>query len=179
MTLVFTSWHMKFPSDMNIILIGMPGSGKSTVGVILAKSLGVDFIDTDLLIQHREKRLLQDIIDKDGIEYFLDRECDAVLNTSCDNAVIATGGSVIFREEAMLHLKKNGTVIFLDVSVKELERRLSNIKTRGVAAEKGETVEDIYNKRFSLYKKFADISIDADSLSCEQTVNIICEKLKK
>lgn len=170
---------MKFPSDMNIILIGMPGSGKSTVGVILAKSLGVDFIDTDLLIQHREHRLLQDIIDKDGIDFFLDRECDAVLSVDCDNAVIATGGSVILREEAMAHLKKNGTVIFLDVPVSELESRLSNIKTRGVAAEKGETVKDIYNKRISLYKKFADITVDASALSREETVNIICEYLKK
>lgn len=170
---------MKFPSDMNIILIGMPGSGKSTVGVILAKSLGVDFIDTDLLIQHREHRLLQDIIDKDGIDFFLDRECDAVLSVDCDHAVIATGGSVILREEAMAHLKKNGTVIFLDVPVSELESRLSNIKTRGVAAEKGETVKDIYNKRISLYKKFADITVDASALSREETVNIICEYLKK
>lgn len=164
---------------MNIILIGMPGSGKSTVGVILAKSLGIDFVDTDLLIQRRENRLLQNIIDTDGIDFFLDRERDAVLSVNENNAVIATGGSVILREEAMTHLKGLGTVIFLDVSVNELERRLSNIKTRGVAAEKGESVKDIYNKRFSLYKKFADLTVNADSLSCEQTANIICEYLNK
>lgn len=164
---------------MNIILIGMPGSGKSTVGVILAKSLGVDFIDTDLLIQRREKRLLQDIIDKDGIDFFLDRERDAILSVKEENAVIATGGSVILREEAMTHLKGLGTVIFLDVSVNELQKRLSNIKTRGVAAEKGESVNDIYNKRFSLYKKYADFTVDADALSCEQTVNTICKSINK
>lgn len=164
---------------MSIILIGMPGSGKSTVGVILAKSLGIDFVDTDLLIQRREKRLLQDIIDKDGIDFFLDSERDTVLDVDEKNAVIATGGSVILREDAMNHLKKLGKVIFLDVSVNELERRLSNIKTRGVAAEKGESVKDIYDKRFSLYKKFADITVNADSLSCEQIVNIICERLNK
>lgn len=164
---------------MNIVLIGMPGSGKSTVGVILAKSLGVDFIDTDLLIQRRENRLLQDIIDKDGIEYFLDRECEAVLSFNGDNAVVATGGSVIFRDEAMNHLKENSKVIYLDVPVDELKHRLSNIKTRGVAAKKGETVEDIYRERNELYKKYADITIDANSLSCEQTVDIICEKLNK
>lgn len=164
---------------MSIILIGMPGSGKSTVGVILAKSLGIDFVDTDLLIQRREKRLLQDIIDKDGIDFFLDSERDTVLDVNEKNAVIATGGSVILREDAMNHLKKLGKVIFLDVSVNELERRLSNIKTRGVAAEKGESVKDIYDKRFLLYKKFADITVNADSLSCEQTVNIICERLNK
>lgn len=164
---------------MNIVLIGMPGSGKSTVGVILAKSLGVDFIDTDLLIQRRENRLLQDIIDKDGIEYFLDRECEAVLSFNGDNAVVATGGSVIFRDEAMNHLKENSKVIYLDVPVDELKHRLSNIKTRGVAAKKGETVEDIYHERNELYKKYADITIDANSLSCEQTVDIICEKLNK
>lgn len=164
---------------MSIILIGMPGSGKSTVGVILAKSLGIDFVDTDLLIQRRENRLLQNIIDKDGIDFFLDIERDTVLDVNEKNAVIATGGSVILREDAMNHLKKFGKVIFLDVSVNELERRLSNIKTRGVAAEKGESVKDIYDKRFSLYKKFADITVNADSLSCEQTVNIICERLNK
>lgn len=164
---------------MSIILIGMPGSGKSTVGVILAKSLGIDFVDTDLLIQRRENRLLQNIIDKDGIDFFLDIERDTVLDVNEKNAVIATGGSVILREEAVTHLKKLGKVIFLDVSVNELERRLSNIKTRGVAAEKGESVKDIYDKRFSLYKKFADITVNADSLSCEQTVNIICERLNK
>lgn len=164
---------------MSIILIGMPGSGKSTVGVILAKNLGIDFVDTDLLIQRRENRLLQDIIDKDGIDFFLDSERDTVLDVNEKNAVIATGGSVILREDAMNHLKKLGTVIFLDVSVNELERRLSNIKTRGVAAEKGESVKDIYDKRFSLYKKFSDITVNADSLSCEQTVNIICERLNK
>lgn len=164
---------------MNIVLIGMPGSGKSTVGVILAKSLGVDFVDTDLIIQRRENRLLQDIIDKDGIEYFLDRECEAVLSFNGDNAVVATGGSVIFRDEAMNHLKENSKVIYLDVPVDELKHRLSNIKTRGVAAKKGETVEDIYRERNELYKKYADITIDANSLSCEQTVDIICEKLNK
>lgn len=162
---------------MNIVLIGMPGSGKSTVGVILAKSLGVDFIDTDLLIQRREKRLLQDIIDNDGIDVFLDIECKTILEHNSDNAVVATGGSVIFRDEAMKHLKSNGKVIFLDVPVNELKNRLSNIKTRGVAAKKGETVEEIYKERFELYKKYADIYIDANSLTCEQTVNLICEKL--
>lgn len=162
---------------MNIILIGMPGSGKSTVGVILAKTLGMDFVDTDLLIQRREKRLLQDIIDKDGIEYFLDRERDAVLSAEFNGAVIATGGSVILRDEAMAHLKKSGTVIFLDVPAEELEKRLSNIKTRGVAAEKSETVKDIYNKRIALYKKYADITVNADSLSREQTVDAVCEYL--
>lgn len=163
---------------MNIVLIGMPGSGKSTVGVILAKSLGVDFIDTDLLIQSREKRLLQEIIDDDGIDCFLDKECDAVLSIDAENAVIATGGSVIFREGAMNHLKKNGKIIYLDVPVSELKRRLSNIKTRGVAARKGESVEDIFRERNSLYEKYADIYIDATFLSCEQTVDIICKKLK-
>lgn len=168
---------MKSLSDMNIILIGMPGSGKSTVGVILAKTLGMDFIDTDLLIQRREKRFLQDIIDNDGINYFLDTERDAVMSTDYNGAVVATGGSVIFRDETMEYLKKNGIVIFLDVSVDELEKRLSNIKTRGVAAEKGETVKDIYDKRICIYKKYADIIVNADSLSREQTVDAICEYL--
>ena len=105
----------------NIVLIGMPGCGKSTVGVILAKTLGIGFVDTDLIIQQNEKRLLQEIIDNDGIEKFLDCEAKAVLSFEGDNFVVATGGSVIFREEAINHLKKNGKIIYLNVTLEEIE----------------------------------------------------------
>lgn len=169
---------MKYPYDnKNIILIGMPASGKSTVGVLLAKTIGASFVDTDLVLQSRENRLLQDIIDNDGIEVFLDKECSAVLSIEAKRSVIATGGSVIYREKAMEHLRSLGVIIYLNVSVPELEKRLNNIKTRGVAAEKGKSIDSIFRERASLYEKYANITIDSESFSSEETVNLICEKI--
>ena len=144
----------------NIVLIGMPGCGKSTVGVILAKTLGIGFVDTDLIIQQREKRLLQEIIDSDGIEKFLDCEADAVKSMNCENTVVATGGSVVFREDCMKHLKENGKIFFLNVSLPEIKSRLDNINTRGVAADKSQTIDDIFNQRYPLYEKYADYILD-------------------
>ena len=162
----------------NIILIGMPGCGKSTVGVILAKTLGIGFVDTDLIIQQRENRLLQEIINNDGIEAFLDCEAEAVKSVSCDNTVIATGGSVIFRDDAMTHLKKTGKVFYLNVPVAEIKNRLNNIKTRGIAATAGESIDDIFNERSPLYEKYADFVIDLTDCCAEQTVEKICEIIK-
>ncbi len=162
----------------NIVLIGMPAAGKSTVGVILAKTLGVGFVDTDLLIQQREKRLLQEIIDTDGIDFFLDAECAAVLAMDCQNAVIATGGSVVFRDAAMQKLKKNGTVVFLDVSLQTVKQRLYNIKTRGVAADKAQSIDEIYFERLPYYQKYADMTLHADGCSSEEAVSNIIAILK-
>lgn len=159
----------------NIILIGMPGCGKSTVGVILAKTLGVGFVDTDLVIQQHENRLLQNIIDVDGIDYFLDCEAQAVKTVDCDNSVIATGGSVVYREDAIEHLKKNGKIVYLDVPLDEIKRRLNNISTRGIAAKKNDSIDDIYNERVALYNKYADIIIKTDGESVEKTVEKICK----
>lgn len=159
----------------NIVLVGMPGCGKSTVGVILAKTLGIGFVDTDLIIQQREKRLLQDIINTDGIEHFLDCEAQAVKSFDCDNCVIATGGSVVYREDAVDHLKKNGKIVFLDVPLDEIKRRLNNISTRGIAAQKNDTIEDIYKERIALYNKYADIKLSLDNVTVEQTVEKICK----
>ncbi len=159
----------------NIILIGMPGCGKSTVGVILAKTLGIGFVDTDLIIQQRENRLLQNIIDTDGIDYFLDCEAEAVKSLDCNNCVVATGGSVVYREDAILHLKKNGKIIFLDVPLDEIKRRLNNISTRGIAAKKNKSIEDIYNERIALYNKYADVIIKTDGESVEKTVEKVCK----
>lgn len=159
----------------NIILIGMPGCGKSTVGVILAKTLGIGFVDTDLIIQQRENRLLQNIIDTDGIDFFLNCEAEAVKSLVCDNSVVATGGSVVYREDAVQHLKSNGKIIFLDVPLDEIERRLNNINTRGIAAKKNKSIEDIYNERIALYNKYADIIIKTDGESVEKTVEKICK----
>ncbi len=162
----------------NIVLIGMPGCGKSTVGVILAKTLGIGFVDTDLIIQQREKRLLQDIIDTDGIDRFLDIECEAVKTLDCDNCVVATGGSVVFREEAITHLKNNGKIFFLNVSLSEIKNRLDNISTRGVAAEKNQTIDDIFHERYPLYIKYADYVIELNNSNVEETVEKITKLLK-
>lgn len=157
----------------NIILIGMPGAGKSTIGVVLAKIMRKDFCDTDLLIQKSTGRALQDIIDKDGVEAFLDIEKDIVMNMSEQNCVIATGGSVVLREDAVNHLKKLGTVIYLRASFDALEKRIHNMDTRGIAFKGGQTLFDIYKDRTPIYEKYADIVVDCDNLDC----NSVCEKI--
>ena len=163
----------------NIVLIGMPACGKSTVGVILAKTLGIDFVDTDLIIQKREGMLLQQIIDSRGIDEFLECERRAVMSLECDNCVVATGGSVIFKEDAIAHLKENGKIFYLNVPLDEIKMRLSNIKTRGVAAAHGESIEDIYNCRKPLYERLCDVNLDLTGCSAEDTVSKICEILGK
>lgn len=160
----------------NIILTGMPGCGKSTVGVILAKTLGMDFIDTDLIIQLRQKEKLQDLVDKYGTERFKQFEEQALLSvTAKENTVIATGGSAVFCEKGMEHLKKNGICVYLEVPCVELVARLKNIKTRGIAAKKGMTVEDIFNERSPFYDKYADIRISCDKQSIEEITGKIIE----
>lgn len=163
----------------NIVLIGMPGCGKSTIGVILAKTIGIGFIDTDLIIQQRENRLLQDIIDSDGIEFFLDCEVKAVKTVDCNNTVIATGGSVVYREDAINHLKKNGKIFYLDVPLFEIKKRLNNISTRGIAADKNDSIEDIFAERESLYKKYADEIIDLADCDIEEAIEKICKKIEE
>ncbi len=163
----------------NIVLIGMPASGKSTIGVVLAKTLGIGFVDTDLIIQQREKRLLQDIINKYGLEKFLDCERDAILSQDYKNSVVSTGGSAVFRDEAMKHLKKDGIVIFIDVDLQTLEKRLKNIKTRGVAAAAEQSVEDIYNERIALYRKYADLTLKVESENVEQSVEKLINIIKQ
>ncbi|MCT4545023.1 MAG: shikimate kinase [Vallitalea sp.] len=161
----------------NIILIGMPGAGKSTVGVVLAKTLGLTFIDSDLVIQNRENRLLQEIIDDVGMEKFLDVEKEAVLSIHETKAVIATGGSVIFRQEAMEYLKENGKIVYLNVSYEEIERRINNITTRGIAKRKGHTLRDVYEERIKLYEKYADISINCDNRTLEEIICCLIENI--
>ncbi len=163
----------------NIVLIGMPASGKSTVGVVLAKTLGMGFVDTDLVIQQREGRLLQDIIDSDGLTAFLSAEESAILSLDCKNSVIATGGSAVFGEKAMQKLHENGTVVFLDVPLEALIKRLDNIKTRGIAAKKGQSVELILEERLPLYKKYADFAVSVQNENVETTVEKIINSLVK
>ena len=144
----------------NVTLIGMPGSGKSTVGVLLAKALGYDFLDTDLVIQRREGALLQDILDRLGCGYFLEAEAEAVCSVSCTRCVIAPGGSVVCRARAMEHLKALGPVIYLRVPLDELERRIHNLDSRGIAMEPGETLADVMAYRAPLYERWADAVVD-------------------
>lgn len=148
---------------MNIILIGMPGAGKSTIGVILAKALGMDFLDTDLCICKRTGKTLQQILDSDGLDAFLQIEEDVVCGLFPENTVIATGGSVPMRDRAMEHLRGLGTVIYLQVALSELARRLSNIKTRGIAFGPGENLQVLYEKRTPVYESWADRTVSADT----------------
>ena len=144
----------------NIILIGMPGCGKSTIGVVLAKSLGYRFIDSDLLIQEHEQRLLHEIITQDGLEAF--NQIENLVNASIEtsSSVIATGGSVIYGQEAMKHLKKIGTVIYLQLPENLLSERLGDLNQRGVSIKAGQTLHSLYEERIPLYEKYADITID-------------------
>ncbi len=162
---------------MNIVLIGMPGCGKSTVGVLLAKSLLSDFIDTDLVIQNIYKKALCDIISTEGIEVFKQKENAVLSSLSCDNCVIATGGSAVYGETAMAHLKENGKIVYLKLSPAEIEGRIQNIKTRGIAMKEGTTIAELYAERAPLYEQYADITIDCEGLTAEECVNAIAEKI--
>ena len=162
----------------NIILIGMPGAGKSTVGVLLAKTLGYAFLDTDLVIQEREGRLLQDLVDELGVEAFLDREAAAICSVDCDRTVIATGGSVVCRDRAMEHLRTLGRIVYLQLPLEELERRLHNISTRGIAMAPGETLAHIYDYRAPLYRKYADLTVAVGRQTLEETVEQVLRALK-
>ncbi len=163
----------------NIVLVGMPGCGKSTVGVILAKTLGMSFTDTDLLICAKEENTLQNIIEEKGLSYFEAVENEVGESLKVKNTVVATGGSMIMYERAMAHLKEIATVVYIDVSLDELKRRLINIKTRGITFGKGETLDDIFNIRTPLYQKYADIMVNADDFTIEETVTKLTEMLKK
>lgn len=159
----------------NIVLIGMPAVGKSTVGVLIAKTLGFAFVDTDLIIQQNTGRLLQQIIDSDGLDAFCIDEERAICSVTAEsNAVIATGGSAVYSREAMLFLKKHGLVYYLSLPTEELTKRLSNITTRGIAKRPEETIEDVFRRRAELYGEYADITIDCTGKSLEDTVAEIC-----
>ena len=159
----------------NIVLIGMPGAGKSTVGVVLAKAAGLEFVDTDLIIQRQTGRKLQEIINNDGIDAFLNTEGEIISGLKCKNCVIATGGSAVFSDNAMKNLSRDGIIVFLDVPLTEIKRRVDNITTRGIAMKPGETLETVYNERLPLYKKYADITVSCKNT--EQTVEEIMNKL--
>lgn len=161
----------------NIVLIGMPGVGKSTVGVILAKELGYQFIDADLLIQKQEKRLLREIIAQEGVDGFIQIENQVNASIETNRTVIATGGSVVYGREAMEHLKKISTVVYLKLSYQALKKRLGNLKNRGVVLREGQTLRDLYEERVVLYEKYADIVIDEENKGIEETLQYILKEL--
>ncbi len=157
----------------NIVLIGMPGAGKSTAGVLLAKSLGWKFIDTDILIQEETGRLLQEIIDQDGSCAFMDIEEQTILSLRPYRAVIATGGSVVYRRKAMEHLRNNGTIVYLFITFNEMEKRLSNITNRGIVLTTGQGLREMYDERIPLYQTYADRTIDVSGKTIEEVVSRI------
>ena len=162
----------------NIILTGMPGAGKSTTGVILAKTLRMNFVDTDLVVQERAGRRLQEIIDAEGTAGFLAAEEEAVLSLRVKNAVIATGGSVVLSGKAMAHLKEDGVVVYLEISFPEMERRLRNITARGIVLPEGRGLRDMYDERVPLYRTYADITVRSTGWDFEAVVGKIIRGLR-
>lgn len=154
----------------NIVLIGMPGAGKSTLGVLLAKALGMTFVDTDLIIQEQQGCLLQELIERDGVAEFLSIEEEVILQLEVENCVIATGGSVIYSNGSITHLKKNGILVYLKLRYDEIEHRINNISSRGIAIEKGRKLIDLFNERIILYEKYADIIVDCSDSTIEDVV---------
>ena len=163
----------------SIILIGMPAVGKSTVGVVVAKRLGYEFIDTDLLIQKQENRLLKEIIEDEGIDGFLKIENQVNCDVQAERAVISPGGSVVYCQEAMEHYKKIGVVVYLRASFETINNRIRNAQNRGVVLKEGQTLEMLYEERVKLFEKYADITIDEDGKELGETIELVLQSLCK
>lgn len=161
----------------NIVLIGMPGAGKSTVGVVLAKAMGYRFMDSDLLIQEEEGKLLCEIIQEKGVDGFIQIENRVNSQIITNQTVIATGGSVVYGREAMEHFKEIGTVVYLKLPYHVLDERLGDLKNRGVVMKDNQTLKDLYEERVSLYEKYADITINTADFSIRHTVDAIIGKI--
>lgn len=162
----------------NIVLIGMPGAGKSTVGVVLAKKLGFSFLDSDLVIQSIEGKLLHEIIEEQGVEKFWTVEEEANISIDVRRTVIATGGSVIYGSRAMDHLREIGVIVYLKLPCEEIAHRLGDLNERGVTLRKGQDLEMLYEERIPLYEKYADVIIECEHLSIREIVEKISQKLK-
>jgi shikimate kinase len=170
--------HRLSDKTANIILIGMPGAGKSTVGVLLAKVLGMAFVDTDLLIQQQTGLLLQEIIDRDGIDRFIALEEAVLLGLGVQNSVIATGGSAVYSDRAMRALKRGGLVIYLSVTCAEITNRLRNSANRGIAIRAGDNLRDVCAEREPLYVQYSDIIFDNTGRDIEQGVQAAVEAVR-
>lgn len=163
----------------NLIFIGMPAVGKSTVGIVVAKRLGMGFIDTDLLIQDQEKKLLREIIEEVGQDGFLKIENQVNASVEAENSVISPGGSVIYCREAMEHYKKIGTIVYLKVSYQTIKRRIRNPKKRGVVLREGQTLRDLYYERVPYFEKYADITVCEDGCRIEETIKNVMKAVRK
>jgi shikimate kinase len=161
----------------NIVLIGMPGAGKSTAGIVLAKLISRNFLDTDVLIQARQGRSLQSIVDTEGHLALRDIEEQVLLSLHCCDHVIATGGSAVYSKAAMRHLATDGTIVFLDADIQVLESRIRNFATRGLAKKPGQTFKGLFQERRPLYQRYADITIECSGLAQEDVCAMIIEKL--
>ena len=169
---------MKTEKKKNVVLIGMPGAGKSTIGVILAKVLGKDFIDADLVIQKKKGRLLREIIEQEGPDGFLAVEERVNAGICPDAAVIATGGSVVYGQRAMEHLGRIGAIVYLKLSYPAVESRLRDIRGRGVVLRDGQTLLDLYRERAVLYERYADVTVEEDGLGVEETLEKTLQALE-
>lgn len=162
----------------NIILIGMPGVGKSTIGVILAKVLGYKFIDTDIVIQEKEQKLLSELIAEYGVDGFIEIENKINREINVDKSVVATGGSVVYGKDAMDNLRNIGKVIYLKQDFNRIKERVDNIQGRGVVLKYNQSFKDLYDERIKLYEEYADIIIEEGSMDVEDTLKEILDKLK-
>lgn len=170
-------WIKLMKDKKNIALIGMPAVGKSTVGVLLAKKMGFDFVDTDILIQAREDQTLAQIIARHGLKQFLEIEKQHVINLQPARHVVATGGSVVYKAEAMQHLSETCIVVYLAIDLNVLKTRLSDVITRGVAIAPGRSIDDLYLERVPLYEKYADLTVQCRKKFPEQVVEAILRSL--
>lgn len=161
----------------NVILIGMPGAGKSTVGVVLAKKLGFRFVDSDLLIQEKHGKLLHELIKEHGVEGFWKIENEVNASINLEKAVIATGGSAVYGKEAMEHLRRIGTVVYLQLPLAEIADRLGDLNARGVTLRAGQTLSDLYEERIPLYEKYAHITVPCEGKMLREIVAAIAEAL--
>ncbi len=162
----------------SIVLIGMPGVGKSTIGVVLAKNLGISFIDSDLVIQEREEKKLHDIIGERGLEGFLDIEEDVNASLNPKAAVIATGGSAVYRERAMHHLSEFALICYLRLSYESISERLGNLEERGVVLKESQNLRQLYDERVPLYEKYANMTIDCEGKNIREIVFEIAKRIK-
>lgn len=163
----------------NIILIGMPGVGKSSVGVILAKILGYRFLDCDLIIQEKEGKLLHEIISSEGLDGFIKVENRINAGINCEKSIVATGGSAVYGEDAMAHFKEIGTVVYLKCDYEAIADRLGDLAARGVAMKEGQTLKDLYDERVPLYEKYADIVVDESGCtSARETISKLLKEIK-
>ncbi len=163
----------------NVVLIGMPGAGKSTIGVVLAKMLGYSFMDTDLLIQEQTGKLLQTSVDELGVDGFVELEGNILATVSASRNIIATGGSAVYTERAMHNLRDLGHIVYIELSYEEINNRINNISTRGLALAKTKTLKDLYDERIPLYKKHADIVVNCENTTIETAALRILEQLQK